>query len=606
MLNYLENVIDGSVFYLVNKDQFIVGRKECDFLISNDQSISRKHAIIRLKDGKITLEDCGSRYHTLCNGNMLTPNVETQLNLQDEIQFGIINSKYRVKKHSVTTTGTRLNSAQKIQLKSDLATIGGRYVENWNAECTHLTIEEITLTVKVLHAIIDEKPIVKPAYWSKFAENVNKMKPPPDINEYNKPPIAEALLNNVEFSTDPRRRSLFKGKLFVFSKEKTKKQMEDVIRKAVLKNYGSRWNFHFMGKGSYATRRHQEVSQRIYYNPCPDSTDDSNLNDVVKHFSNQGKRTIPLQEIAMSIVLCSCEKDCNPSFNRVEQVFPMTQPIEPTQSNALVPGSQSQYFSVKKYKEEDDDDVQIVIPDTIEAELVSFKKESKPSTSKSSLGKPFERSTVDRQDLKRLNKEKLEENPSKKTQINQINTAHKRPAENDKSVSKMNESRDNARQIPSAFISKNKKSKVDTYTTGKNDNPFKLLKMPSNALQVSEENPFKSSFLKKKRGNDDDLSELSIYTVIIEVMTQLPRRPKIYHDDVDGGTSSRQKHNFKRFMKVKPLKPQRTILGRENFALAEPDITGMEDTRRESHFSDDEVDSNTLRSKKKAPKKFLI
>lgn len=69
-------------------------------------------------------------------------------------------------------------------------------------------------------------------YWSKFAERVQKKLSPPNINLYNKPPVAEVLLSKVDLSPNPKRKELFKGKLFVFLKEKDKKQLEDVIKKA--------------------------------------------------------------------------------------------------------------------------------------------------------------------------------------------------------------------------------------------------------------------------------------------------------------------------------------------------------------------------------------
>ncbi|KAJ8979018.1 hypothetical protein NQ317_003121 [Molorchus minor] len=147
----------------------------------------------------------------------MKPMTEVQLNNNDEIYFGVIDSKYRLEQHRIVTTGTRLNSTQKIKLKADLASIGGQYIENWTPECTHLTVEEITLTVKILHAIVDEKPIVKPAFWTKYAENVAVNLPPPNIDKYNRPPIAEALLNNIEFKSNLSRKQLFKNKLFVFS-----------------------------------------------------------------------------------------------------------------------------------------------------------------------------------------------------------------------------------------------------------------------------------------------------------------------------------------------------------------------------------------------------
>lgn len=38
-----------TTFYLIKKDKFIIGRKNCDFLITNDQSISKEHASICIK-----------------------------------------------------------------------------------------------------------------------------------------------------------------------------------------------------------------------------------------------------------------------------------------------------------------------------------------------------------------------------------------------------------------------------------------------------------------------------------------------------------------------------------------------------------------------------
>lgn len=130
------------------------------------------------------------------------------------------------------TTGTLLNSSLKSKLLSDLSTIRGTYVDQWTPECTHLTLKEITLTIKFLHALIEEKPIVTPTYWTKFAERVQKKLPPPDIEQYNKVPVAEVLLNKIDLSPNPKRKVLFTGKLFVFPKEKDKKKLEDLIKKA--------------------------------------------------------------------------------------------------------------------------------------------------------------------------------------------------------------------------------------------------------------------------------------------------------------------------------------------------------------------------------------
>lgn len=51
-------------------------------------------------------------------------------------------------------------------------------------------------------------------------------------------------------------------------------------------------------------------------NDIPDT-----LINIKNYLTEIGERMIPLQEIAMAIVLCSCEKDCNPKFNRIHKVF---------------------------------------------------------------------------------------------------------------------------------------------------------------------------------------------------------------------------------------------------------------------------------------------
>lgn len=45
------------------------------------------------------------------------------------------------------------------------------------------------------------------------------------------------------------------------------------------------------------------------------------LKDIYDHIKKLGERTISLQEIPKAILLCSCEKDCNPKFNRLLNVF---------------------------------------------------------------------------------------------------------------------------------------------------------------------------------------------------------------------------------------------------------------------------------------------
>lgn len=139
-------------------------------------------------------------------------------------------SCFRFETYTIVTSGTRLNATQKGQVKNSVAALGGEYSETWHDGCSHLTVHEVTLTIKILQALIDKKPIVKPSYWSDFLQNAKSNRGIPDVRNY-MPPMAEALLNKIELQQDLDRSHLFSGKMFIFSKEQLRKSLEDVIRK---------------------------------------------------------------------------------------------------------------------------------------------------------------------------------------------------------------------------------------------------------------------------------------------------------------------------------------------------------------------------------------
>jgi nijmegen breakage syndrome protein 1 len=120
---------------------------------------------------------------------------------------------------NVVTTGSGLNNEQKSQLKNRINAIGGSVLNNWEESCTHITTQELMLTVKVLHALVDDKPIVKLEYWDQLLQNMKELKPPPDVSDF-EPPVAESLINKTKMSFNPTRRILFTNKTFVFATEK--------------------------------------------------------------------------------------------------------------------------------------------------------------------------------------------------------------------------------------------------------------------------------------------------------------------------------------------------------------------------------------------------
>ncbi|CAH1953575.1 unnamed protein product [Acanthoscelides obtectus] len=371
MLFSLTNTHTGTKFYLL-QTKYEVGRKNCSFLIENDVSISRKHAVIEVQDDKVTVTDAGSKYKSLLNGKSMEPNVACVLKHGDEIQFGVYNSKFRLEREKYVTTATRLPGAEKIQLKNDIEAVRGSYVEDWSHDCTHLTVKEIALTVKVLYALIDDKPIVLPQYWTKLKDHVRSGEEFPKVENYNNPPVSGTLLSRVEWKRGINRRNMFKNKLFIFLTENNKQIMEGVIAR--------------LGGTSIAWEKKPMPLQDIEKSPKQiivvqplEKTQNSSFQELVELVSKRGQRLIPQQEIALAVVSGNCEKDCNPEFDRASEVFCNVSKCAPSQSTVLAQNTEDQAYSqdlcnVKKEKPD------IVIRATYSPENNTTKSEKAPSS----------------------------------------------------------------------------------------------------------------------------------------------------------------------------------------------------------------------------------
>lgn len=73
----------------INKPEFVIGkeRRRVDYCISDNNSISRTHAKIRVRSGKCYIADLGSTNCTYVNGSKLSPNQEVVLTKGDKIKI---------------------------------------------------------------------------------------------------------------------------------------------------------------------------------------------------------------------------------------------------------------------------------------------------------------------------------------------------------------------------------------------------------------------------------------------------------------------------------------------------------------------------------------
>lgn len=83
--------------FTLNEGENVVGRTMgCDILI-DEPSLSRRHAIISVKSGVVSLKDLGSTNHTLVNSKKIES--EVNIKIESKIRFGDIDAALTAKTH---------------------------------------------------------------------------------------------------------------------------------------------------------------------------------------------------------------------------------------------------------------------------------------------------------------------------------------------------------------------------------------------------------------------------------------------------------------------------------------------------------------------------
>ncbi|KAG1947646.1 nibrin [Pimephales promelas] len=215
----------GECVVLLPGQEYVVGRKNCEILLSNDQSISRVHAKLTVTEQAVTLKD-SSKYGTFINDEKLETGSTKTLQTGDKITFGVFQSKFSLEKECSVVCSSCLDNEGKASLSQDVHSIGGQLVNSWTLECTHLVMPTVKVTIKTICALLCCRPIVKPEFFSAFSKAVQQKLPMPKAERF-RPPIDEPSLakEDVDLSARPERQSLFKGKTFLFLNSKQMKRL---------------------------------------------------------------------------------------------------------------------------------------------------------------------------------------------------------------------------------------------------------------------------------------------------------------------------------------------------------------------------------------------
>lgn len=210
------------------KLKYSIGRSGADVELQDDICVSRAHAAIHLvkrEDGqfKLELEDLGSKYGTFLNKANIDSNTAVEkgrkipLKQNDLIRFGRLQNIWKVQYMNIQTATSSLSADDSLQVKNDVKALGGKLLEQWSANCTHLTMKDPSITMKLLHALTEQKLVVTPDYWKALLNVANRVKGHLPKPESYRPDFGD---DDIDFGCNNKRRSLFKGITFVFLNRK--------------------------------------------------------------------------------------------------------------------------------------------------------------------------------------------------------------------------------------------------------------------------------------------------------------------------------------------------------------------------------------------------
>lgn len=116
---------DPSRSFTLPKDfgELKVGRHEnCFVRMSEDQSVSREHAILFQRNGHVYVKDCSSKFGTFLNDSKLKANEEFLWRAGETVRFGAVTCKYKLSK---TVDNSKLSVDKMSKKELALACIDG-------------------------------------------------------------------------------------------------------------------------------------------------------------------------------------------------------------------------------------------------------------------------------------------------------------------------------------------------------------------------------------------------------------------------------------------------------------------------------------------------
>ncbi|XP_037092729.1 nibrin-like [Pollicipes pollicipes] len=254
--------------------------------------------------GQVTLSD-RSKYGTSVNGQRMEgdePVAEGTV-----ITFGLQWNTWTLSWRPLTVATSLLSPADRQQLGQWLIELGATLLQEWAPTVDFLVMTSFKLSVKSVQALAAGVPVVTPAYVRTSCECWRESTISPAVTPDDfQPPFDEPSLNGPDFNlgVDPRRRTLFAGKQFVFTDEAQHQRMRSAIQLAG-------------GTSMLLSDGKLSASQLVTPDVMVMHTDveSPGINRVKAVLKRKRLRMVRDQEIGLAVLRVSTERDCNPAFN---------------------------------------------------------------------------------------------------------------------------------------------------------------------------------------------------------------------------------------------------------------------------------------------------
>ncbi|KAK3578458.1 hypothetical protein CHS0354_038545 [Potamilus streckersoni] len=308
----LENP-DNKYVLLGGKD-YIVGRRDSDILVTGDPTVSRHHVELTVSHSEANLGNVNrlpvlklkdiSKFGTWVNKEKVSG--ERVLNDGDQIVFGSPKTSYTVVYEPLVISTSCLDSVAKKSIKVSMCILGGHIASEWQQDCSLLVMNKISVTIKVICALVALKPIVFPQYLEDYIKHLQGQAPKPEPESY-LPVLAESQLDPslASFSCNPIRKTLFQGMKFIFLQESQLKKMSLAIKLAggmpVMLKAGE--NEHILvedGAVVMAATPSEGVTKEYI----------TKIENILKR---HGQHVIPDSDVGYAVLYCSKDKHCNPN-----------------------------------------------------------------------------------------------------------------------------------------------------------------------------------------------------------------------------------------------------------------------------------------------------